>query len=75
MLFCHLSGLNLPQACGALYTSKRHSSSDLATLKKTVTLQNYKRGRGGRSSFSGIVATVFGASGFVGKFIVNGLGK
>ena len=34
-----------------------------------------RRRTGGRSSFSGVVATVFGASGFFGKYIVNQLGK
>ncbi|XP_071955648.1 NADH dehydrogenase [ubiquinone] 1 alpha subcomplex subunit 9, mitochondrial-like [Antedon mediterranea] len=33
------------------------------------------RGRGGRSSFSGMSVAVFGASGFVGRYLVNRLGK
>ncbi|XP_053110434.1 NADH dehydrogenase [ubiquinone] 1 alpha subcomplex subunit 9, mitochondrial isoform X2 [Hemicordylus capensis] len=32
-------------------------------------------GRSGRSSVSGIVATVFGASGFLGRYVVNHLGR
>uniref|UniRef100_A0A8C5RCJ3 NADH dehydrogenase [ubiquinone] 1 alpha subcomplex subunit 9, mitochondrial n=1 Tax=Laticauda laticaudata TaxID=8630 RepID=A0A8C5RCJ3_LATLA len=32
-------------------------------------------GRSGRSSVSGIVATVFGATGFIGRYIVNHLGR
>ena len=33
-----------------------------------------KRGRGGRSSFSGDVVTVFGSNGFIGTAIANRLG-
>ncbi|XP_044517015.1 NADH dehydrogenase [ubiquinone] 1 alpha subcomplex subunit 9, mitochondrial-like [Gracilinanus agilis] len=32
-------------------------------------------GKGGRSSISGIVATVFGASGFLGRYVVGRLGR
>jgi len=39
------------------------------------TLSGMKRGTGGRSSFNGIVATVFGASGLVGMPVCNRLGR
>ncbi|KAK3585441.1 hypothetical protein CHS0354_020161 [Potamilus streckersoni] len=57
----------IPRVTSSVYISKREKSE--------ITQANYKRGRGGRSSFSGTVATVFGASGFVGRYIVNKLGK
>jgi hypothetical protein len=42
---------------------------------KSLRLTDMRRGGGGRSSFSGIVATVFGAQGFVGGATVNRLGR
>ena len=34
-----------------------------------------KTGRGGRSSFSGNHVTIFGSTGFVGRYVVNRLGE
>lgn len=53
-----------------VYIKAANYSSD-----RKPNLAAYKRGTGGRSSFNGIVATVFGCTGFVGRYVCNKLGK
>uniref|UniRef100_A0A2M4BQH8 NADH dehydrogenase [ubiquinone] 1 alpha subcomplex subunit 9, mitochondrial n=1 Tax=Anopheles marajoara TaxID=58244 RepID=A0A2M4BQH8_9DIPT len=50
-------------------------STDAPRKLKTTNLAAMKRGTGGRSSFNGIVATVFGSTGFLGRYVCNKLGK
>lgn len=50
-------------------------STDKPRALKTVNLAALKRGTGGRSSFNGNVVTVFGCTGFVGRYLCNKLGQ
>lgn len=45
------------------------------TLARTSPFGNLRFGPGGRSSNSGITATVFGGYGFVGRYFINELGR
>ncbi|CAH1786501.1 unnamed protein product, partial [Owenia fusiformis] len=65
--FLRIGRHQAPPVLATAYVQKRDASS--------TSLTAVKRGRGGRSSFSGVVATVFGASGFIGNSVVNRLGK
>lgn len=50
---------------------KQRHVSDLAIRNKKII---QRQGPGGRSSNDGITATVFGATGFLGRNVVNSLG-
>ncbi|RZB40260.1 NADH dehydrogenase [ubiquinone] 1 alpha subcomplex subunit 9, mitochondrial [Asbolus verrucosus] len=50
-------------------------AANYSSESKAYNLSQLKRGTGGRSSFNGIVATIFGNSGFVGRYLCNRLGK
>ena len=60
---------------GVLCMRSASSSNEGPRPLKTTNLGAMKRGTGGRSSFNGIVATVFGCTGFVGRYVCNKLGK
>ncbi|KIY95832.1 NADH dehydrogenase (ubiquinone) 1 alpha subcomplex 9 [Monoraphidium neglectum] len=62
---------------GVCSTSSDAGSSGGAAAMSTFALKNtpLRAGPGGRSSVSGATATVFGATGFVGKYVVNELAR
>jgi len=58
---------NIPQKAFVRFASYSSSPS--------VPPAIFARGSGGRSSFSGVIATVFGSTGFLGRYVVNQLGR
>uniref|UniRef100_UPI00193A2BAA NADH dehydrogenase [ubiquinone] 1 alpha subcomplex subunit 9, mitochondrial-like n=1 Tax=Styela clava TaxID=7725 RepID=UPI00193A2BAA len=65
--------------CGSRALSARNegiAAPALILIQKRNVHESYiPSGSGGRSSFSGIVATVFGGSGFIGRICLNRLAK
>ena len=61
----------------AARASQRGPLPDFAREASSLTVQavSLARGPGGRSSISGIRATVFGSTGFLGRYVVNQLGR
>ncbi|XP_014272317.1 NADH dehydrogenase [ubiquinone] 1 alpha subcomplex subunit 9, mitochondrial [Halyomorpha halys] len=55
--------------------SVRYCSKPCFPTLKSAKPSALKRGTGGRCSFNGIVATLFGSSGFLGRYVCNKLGK
>ncbi|KAI8913802.1 hypothetical protein DFJ77DRAFT_464730 [Powellomyces hirtus] len=66
--------VSLPRTAGVTVSAPMRHYHEI--VKRTGTNQVFvQKGPGGRSSNSGHVATVLGCTGFLGRYVVNNLGK
>lgn len=62
-------------ALGVICLKLSYSTDSDVRVLPDIKLTSLKRGSGGRSSFNGNIVTIFGATGFLGRYIANQLGK
>merc|ERR1739847_179138 len=71
---CQISKAGLSTSSSSNAEEGRKSKMSV-NVKEGVNLANMKRGSGYRSSFTGTVATVFGATGMIGRGVTSRMGK